>query len=196
MRTNRPARGSPAGQGGLLSLLLVLLTISGCERLRQAADTGPLPPVGNTPGHLAPELTGTTADGGSFELRADGKQATVLVFYRGLHCGICRERLRELEAHRSAYREAGADVVAVSAEAQQEVTRTPAELGVSFPVVRVDSATLAEWGLLGGEQKLPLPGSFVLDRRGVIHYRHVGRNAADRASDIELLAALQEILTE
>ncbi len=156
----------------------------------------PLPPVGTEPGRLAPALAGTQAGGGGFELGRDRSSATVLVFYRGLYCGLCRERLQSLEAHRGAYRDLGARVVAVTLDRQEEAARTAEALGLGFPVVRVDSAVFAEWGVLDNPRGLPLPASILLDERGVIRYRHVGRNAADRARDIELLAALQSMLTE
>jgi hypothetical protein len=59
--------------------------------------------------------------------------------------------------------------------------------------VQVDSGTFARWGLIDPGSSLPLPASFLLDPQGVVRYRHVGRNAADRASDIELLAMLQQL---
>jgi hypothetical protein len=37
-----------------------------------------------------------------------------------------------------------------------------------------------------------LPTAIILDGRGVIRYRRTGRNAGDRASNAELLAALQQ----
>lgn len=175
---------------------LLFLFLPACEWLSERAPQESLPPVGTAPGHLAPALEGTAAGGDRFQLGRERARATVLVFYRGYHCGLCRERLRSLEAHRAAYQDAGARVVAVTLDPQEEVDRTREALGLGFPVVRVDTAVFAEWDILDGERELPLPASILLDNRRVIRYRHVGRNAADRAHDIEILAALQQLLAE
>jgi peroxiredoxin len=114
-----------------------------------------------------------------------------VVFFRGYHCGLCRERLRELQANLDEYQRAGVNVVAVTADGQDGIQRAVQELGLGFPVVSVDSATLGNWGLVENSRSLPLPGSYLLDNRGVVIFRHIGRNAADRAHDIEVLAALQ-----
>ncbi|HEV2132424.1 MAG TPA: peroxiredoxin family protein, partial [Longimicrobiaceae bacterium] len=177
--------------------LLALLLLAGCERPGGTIAADPSLPVGIETGNRAPPLVGSLAGGERFQLEPDRRsQATVLVFYRGLHCGLCRERLRELEAHRGAYRDAGARVFAVTLDSPEEAARTPEQLGLGFPIVRVDSAALAEWGVLDDNGRRPLPASVLLDRQGVIRYRHVGRNAADRARDVELLVALQSLLAE
>jgi peroxiredoxin len=202
------SRGCEARSGGrrsrsgffLLSFLfslLALVLLAGCERPGGTIAADPSLPVGTETGNRAPPLVGTLAAGERFQLEPDRRsRATVLVFYRGLHCGLCRERLRELEAHRGAYADAGARVFAVTLDSPEEAARTPQQLNLGFPVVRVDSAAFAEWGVLDTDSGVALPASVLLDQQGVIRYRHVGRNAADRARDIELLAALQSLLAE
>jgi peroxiredoxin len=153
----------------------------------------PLPDVGTVPGRLAPPLQGRAEAGSPFRLDASGAQATLLLFYRGAHCGLCRERLRALEAHRREYEAADVRIVAATLDAPGEVARTVSMLGLGFPVVSVDTAAFSQWDIVDQDRAVPLPASFLLDARGVIRYRHRGRNAADRASDVELLAAIEQM---
>jgi peroxiredoxin len=125
--------------------------------------------------------------------RPHTRAATVLVFYRSYHCGLCRERLRDIEQHLDDYRSARAHVIALSPDSLPLVRRAADELGLTFPVVAADAESLREWEVFAGDEALPLPASYLLDQRGVVAFRHVGRNAADRASDLELLAALREL---
>lgn len=187
------ARGRQAGSEAVaflsMMVLVAVVSVAGCGRGGDDARADGVP-VGTEIGHRAPPLTGVRGDGRSFELapRGDG---TAVVFFRGYHCGLCRERLRELQANLGEYDAAGVTVVAVTPDGSDAVERAVQELGLRFSVVSVDSATLGSWGVVEGSHNVPLPGSYLLDNRGVVIFRHVGRNAADRAHDIEVLAALQ-----
>jgi peroxiredoxin len=162
--------------------------VAGCgERGGPAAEV----PVGTEVGQAPPPLTGYGADGRAFELAPRG-EGTAVIFFRGYHCGLCRERLRELQANLGEYDRAGVSVVAATPDSRENAGRAAQDLGLGFPVVSVDSAVFASWGLMAGEGGLPLPGSYLLDRRGVVIFRHVGRSAADRTHDVEVLAALQD----
>lgn len=154
------------------------------------ADAERLPPVGLDVGMRAPDLAGRAAGGAGFRLQELRGIPAVVVFYRGGYCGLCRERLRELQESLPAYRRAGAEVVAATPDPPVAAARTAAELGLSYPVVSVDSAALSRWELLGDGGSAALPSTVLLDRSGVIRYRHVGLSAADRARDVEVLAVL------
>jgi hypothetical protein len=81
----------------LLLAVLMVAGVAGCAGAPEAA--GPLPERGTETGLLAPELAGTRSGGEGYRLEPDHADATVVVFYRGAYCGLCRERLRQLEAH-------------------------------------------------------------------------------------------------
>jgi peroxiredoxin len=174
-----------------LAVLVLAALLAGCPGRDEAVD--PATPVGTEVGERAPPLSGVAADGRDYELRPARGESTVIVFFRGFHCGLCRVRLQELQMNLDEYQASGARVVAVTPDEPTQVQRAVEELGLGFPVVSADSAVLASWGLIDGERALPLPASYLLDSRGVVVYRHVGRNAADRAHDIEILAVLQQV---
>jgi len=81
------------------------------------------------PGEIVPEIDISLTDGGVFELPEDLRKGdlTLLVVYRGLHCGICKKYLAELTAHADALSELGAEVVAVSSDTLEKARRAQAE---------------------------------------------------------------------
>lgn len=141
----------------------------------------------------APALEGTRAGGGSFTLRELAGAPAVLVFYRGAYCPLCLRRLESLEAHAAAYERAGARVVAVTAD-PPDVARATAGQFDGVKIVSVDEATLRRWGVWPEGAASPLPAAFVLDEQGAVLFRHVGRTAAEDASDVTLLGVLRDRL--
>jgi peroxiredoxin len=85
---------------------------------------GPFPCMTLTPSSTAPALSLSLTGGGSTDDLALGTGAdgrfTMLVFFRGLHCPVCRAQLSELDLRRDDVTAAGVGrVVAISMETQQ-----------------------------------------------------------------------------
>jgi peroxiredoxin len=69
------------------------------------------------PGHPVPDLSLPLAGGGSWRLSDQKPQHfTMVVFYRGMHCVMCREYLSELQAMHGAFRKVGVMPIAISAD--------------------------------------------------------------------------------
>jgi peroxiredoxin len=180
-----------AGTTGLLALILLAFPLSGCDRGRPAP---PLPPVGHEVGSRAPALVAEDGTGRDFRLETERGRASVILFYVSVQCGFCRERLVALGTRQAEYERLGARIVAVSSDPREEVGRTRAELELGFPVVRVGPEGPQAWGIPGAGSDAPSPAAFVLDADGVIRFRHVGRTAADRVSDDELLRVVETVV--
>lgn len=76
------------------------------------------------PGDRAPDLKVPTLAGPVLDLSAVTPQAFSLVFfYRGVHCPICRSQLEELAAKRPAFEERGIAVYAVSMDSSERAKR-------------------------------------------------------------------------
>src|SRR5438105_13353120 len=102
------------------------------------------------PRHPVPPLNVDLAGGGSLDLEKE-KPAnfTLLVFYRGLHCPICKTQLRELESKLDEFDKRGVAVVAVSSDTKERATQT----GESWGLTRLrigyglEPALARRWGL-------------------------------------------------
>jgi peroxiredoxin len=189
----RPDGGAASlgrGPRRLLPLAAAALLLgAACERDGREPAAPPAP-VGIEEGNTAPPLAGRLADGGEFALDPHPGREAVLVFYRGGYCGLCRVRLAQLQENLGAYDGVGAQVVAVTPEGPEAGAALAEQLQLSFPVVSADPEVLRQWGVVDADHDLPRPATFVVDRAGVIRFRHLGQHAGDRAGDADLLAVL------
>ena len=84
------------------------------------------------PRQAVPPLQVDLAGGGTFDLaREKPAHFTLLVFYRGLHCPICKTQLRELESKLEEFDKRGAAVVAVSSDTRERATQTREAWGLT-----------------------------------------------------------------
>ncbi|MBX9760775.1 MAG: AhpC/TSA family protein [Beijerinckiaceae bacterium] len=102
------------------------------------------------PRQLVPALDLPLAGGGSFSLNNEKPSAfTLLVFYRGLHCPICKTQLRDMEGKLEAFAERGVNAVAISSDTQSRAEQTRADWGLSHLRVAyaLDLSAARSWGL-------------------------------------------------
>ncbi|MCM8556328.1 peroxiredoxin-like family protein [Sphingomicrobium sediminis] len=72
------------------------------------------------PTQTVPDLDLPLIDGGQFSLSGSGADyLTILAFYRGKHCPLCRNWLQELNGLMDDYAERGIKVVAVTMDGQE-----------------------------------------------------------------------------
>jgi peroxiredoxin len=158
-----------------------------------AVEPGPELPIGTEIGYRAPDLAGYSLNGEEYRLPEAPGEPTIVVFYRGADCGLCRLQLEQLQQYLPAYRRQGARVVAVTLDSP-EVTRVLAEqAGLEYELVSVDGGAFERSSVMDPGQEAPLPATYIVDGDGIIHFRHVGRNAADRVSDPELLTLIGDL---
>ncbi len=167
--------------------ILLLASLAACL----ACDSAPPPAEGDAPG--TPVLAGSSSEGGRFTLREVAGAPALLLFVRGSYCPLCQERLRTAAVYLGAYEAAGIRVVAVTLDPPDQARATAKELDLPFPLVSVDAATFQRWGLRPPGQSMPRPGDFVLDAAGRVRWSRVGADAADRPSDVALLAVLDSL---
>jgi peroxiredoxin len=105
-----------------------------------------------------PALALPLAGGGSFDLSSEKPENfTLLVFYRGLHCPICKAQLRELEAKLGEFEKRGVGVVAISSDDRERGERTKGDWGLERLRIAhgLDLATARRWGLYISQGKGP-----------------------------------------
>jgi peroxiredoxin len=102
------------------------------------------------PRKAVPLLQVDLAGGGTFDLaREKPAHFTLLVFYRGLHCPICKTQLRELESKLEEFDKRGVAVVAVSSDTKERALQTLEAWGLTRLRVGygLDLAAARRWGL-------------------------------------------------
>jgi peroxiredoxin len=91
-------------------------------------DTSTSPRGGIKPREHAPELAVDLVGGGRWRL--DGQQPetfTMVVFYRGLHCPVCRAQLSELNRRLDELAARGITAIAISGDTHERARKTVAE---------------------------------------------------------------------
>ena len=137
---------------------------------------------GVRPRQTAPALTASLLGGGTFSL--DERQpdaSTMIVFFRGLHCPVCRAQLSELNRRLEDLAERGIELIAVSGETRERSE----QLGVGVEArphpdrVRADRGLqMRDWGLFVSrglwDSEPPLfnePGLFLISPDGSVYLR-------------------------
>ncbi|MEO1489233.1 MAG: redoxin domain-containing protein, partial [Pseudomonadota bacterium] len=72
------------------------------------------------PGQTVPSLSLPLTNGAHYDLaKQRPENFTLIVFYRGLHCPVCRAQLRDLSTKLEEFTKRGVNVVAVSMDEQE-----------------------------------------------------------------------------
>ena len=75
-----------------------------------------------------PELDLPLVNGGRFVLgESKADPFTMLIFYRGYHCPLCRNQLDDLKAKLATLREIGVEAVAISMDSEERATKSHEE---------------------------------------------------------------------
>lgn len=156
------------------------------------------------PRQPAPSLSFPLVGGGEWSLadRSPGN-FSMLVFYRGLHCPVCRAYLRELEELVDDYAERGVETIAVSMDDGDRAERTRDEWGLSeLPLdYGLDEETARAWGLYLSaaikEEEPELfsePGLFLVKPDGELYYAAINSMPFGRPSLEEMLKSVDFVL--
>lgn len=134
------------------------------------------------PGSIAPDLKADTIAHGIYDLSQDVPPGgTLLVFYRGLHCPLCKAQLKELDDRIGDFAIRGVRLLALSGDTREravklaeemQVIRLPIGFGLEMHTARDD------WGLFlstarEGTEEPPLfsePGLFWVRQDGTVSF--------------------------
>ena len=178
-----------------------------------------LPNPGLAVGTAAPDFSLTNANGtrvGLSSLLAEGP--VVLTFYRGAWCPYCNLQLRGLTQSLPMIEAQGARLVAVTPQTPDKSLAQVEEDGFPFEILSdLDDSVTKAYGLyfevpaalrqvyeqrLGlditayngaGRHGLPVPGTFVIDRGGVIRAAFADVDDRQRMEPADIGAALQRL---
>lgn len=152
------------------------------------------------PGEPTPRLEVETVGGERWVLSEQSPEHfTMVVFYRGLHCPVCKRYLQSLEGMARDFRERGVGILAVSGDTRERAEQARREWELSeVPVGYGQSVeSMREWGLwvshaikdeepeLFGE-----PGLFLVRPDGTLYYAAVQSMPFARPPFRELIGAI------
>jgi peroxiredoxin len=156
------------------------------------------------PGTQAPELTLQTVGGDGWSLREqEPDNFTMIVFYRGLHCPVCRTYLKQLHGKLDEFRERGAGVIAVSGDSRERAEKTSQEWGLEGLRIGYGQSieSMREWGLfisraIKDEEPAEFgePGLFLIRPDGTVYYEAVQNMPFARPPFDDLLGAIDFVL--
>jgi peroxiredoxin len=172
-------------------------------------------PKGLTTQVKAPEFLAKDQTGASISLQDELKKGSVvLVFYRGQWCPYCNKQLKRLEDSLPLIKAKGATLIAVTPEKPENINKTIAKTKASYSILfdeglkimrsydvayAVDNATITGYKKYGIDftqvngvngAYLPVPAVYVVNKEGVIVFRHFDTDYRNRASVQEILMHL------
>jgi len=102
------------------------------------------------PRQCVPDLSLPLAGGGSWRLSDQKpKHFTMLAFYRGMHCSVCRDYLSHLQSMHAAFSKRGVTPIAISTDDAERACSAEARWGLEDLCVAYGLSVLQarEWGL-------------------------------------------------
>jgi peroxiredoxin len=157
------------------------------------------------PRTAVPSLNVNLAGGGSWDgATVKSEKFTMVVFYRGLHCPICRAYLTELNRLASEFAQRGVEVIAISSDTQERAEKAKSDW--TLPNVKIGyglaEVIAREWGLyvstsrgttsIGIEEpaRFSEPGLFLVKPDGTLYYGAVQTMPFARPHFDEMLKAI------
>jgi len=176
------------------------------------ASTAQDKPKGLNVDEKAPAFTAKDQQGKKVSLADQLKKGpVVLVFYRGQWCPYCNKQLKKLEDSLSLITAKGATLIAVTPEKQENISKTIEKTKASYPILfddglkimksydvafAVDDKTIEKYKSYGIDFNevngsngayLPVPAVYVINKDGLIVFKHFDPNYTKRASVQDIL---------
>lgn len=155
---------------------------------------------GVRPTQAAPDLTVPLLAGGTYHLAGQGPRTfTMVVFFRGLHCPVCRAQLSELERRLADFDQRGIDVVAVSGETRERTEQLAQEWRLERLVLAygLTEDQMRAWGLFvshGINDDEPAlfnePGLFLISPEHIVYYESILSMPVGRPRVDDLLSGI------
>jgi peroxiredoxin len=163
------------------------------------------------PRNIAPALAVDTVAGVRFDLTAEKpSRFTLLCFYRGLHCPVCSNYLKELDRLTPDFSERGVTTIAISSDDEARAHLMAQKIGVMNLRIGygLELSEARKWGLYisasRGKSSIgivepPLfsePGVFLLRPDRSIYYISVQTMPFARPNFREMIASLDFVINE
>lgn len=161
------------------------------------------------PRQAVPALSVATLSGARWTLSEQRPERfTLIVFYRGLHCPICRGYIGELDRSFDEFYKRGVGVIAISSDVQERAAQAKETWGLTtLPIGYGVSLDLArEWGLyissgrgrtsVGIEEPAQFsePGVFLIRPNGTLYWSSIQTMPFARPGFKEMLGAIDFVI--
>jgi len=157
------------------------------------------------PRQKVPALNFPLVGGGTWSLDAQAPEHfTMIVFYRGYHCPICKTQLNDLLSKKEDFAAAGVNVVVVSSNPQDLAEKTVEEWGLEGLDTghSIDLADALEWGLhlsAGREgtaepEIFSEPGIFLVRADGTLYFSSIQTMPFARPQFSDILGAAKFVI--
>lgn len=150
-----------------------------------------------------PKLSLPLINGTQWELKNQTSDGfTMIVFYRGLHCPVCKRYLEELKTKLTDFGERDVNVIAVSMDTEEKAKKTAEEWDIaSLPIgYELSKESAKKWGLYLSEgikdtepELFSEPGLFLVKSDGSLYCSSVQTMPFARPPFGELLKAIDFI---
>lgn len=159
---------------------MVVLSFTACRRDTPSVEVG----------RAAPAYEATTLDGSGVSLeQLRGKPVLLNVW--ATWCAPCREEIPYLSRLYDQHHTEGLEIIGVSIDARGEdekIADFAKEIGMRYPIWLDPNQRVAATFLAFG-----VPASYLVDRHGVLRWKHVG---VLRPTNAVFTAALEEVLKD
>lgn len=160
----------------------------------------------------APDFKAIDQNGNEVRLKDIIKKGkVVLIFYRGNWCPYCNRQLKKLEDSLQFIKDKGAQLIAITPEKQDGITKTVEKTKASFPILydedqkimkaydvsfAVDDKTVGRYKMAGIDleanngkngKNLPVPAVYIINKESTITYRFFEPDYKKRATVKDIL---------
>lgn len=139
-----------------------------------------------TPKNTAPDLQFQLLNGNQWNLADQNPDNfTLVVFYRGLHCPLCKKYLQQLQELLPEFEQRGVNVVAVSMDTEKRarLSRQKWELSNLTLGYDLSEKSARDWALYlsagvkdGEPSEFSEPGLFLIDNGNQVYYSAINSN--------------------
>ncbi len=155
------------------------------------------------PRQPAPALDIATVDGDRWRLAdAAPEKFSMIYFYRGYHCPVCKVQLRQLDRQLDEFAARGVEVIAVSGDGEERARKSRDEWGLERLRVGYGQSieSMREWGLFVSrsiKEAEPAtfgePGLFLVRPDGTVYWEAISSMPFARPRFEDILLGLDRV---
>lgn len=158
------------------------------------------------PKQQAPDLNFKLIDGGTWSLAEQTpNNFTMVVFYRGLHCPVCKSYTEELQKLKPKFQNLGIDIITVSMDSEARAKTSKKEWEIAdIPVgYNLTAAQAKAWGLYLSEaikdsepNLFSEPGLFLIRSNNEVYYVAINSEPFGRPHLRSFIKSMEFVISE